>query len=431
MKHECAGSENNQQATSACEKYNTITPYSNEHLFDLLPFPTQDANKYSRGRAIVVAGSAKYLGAACLCVASASRTGAGYVQAFCNAQCVPAVQAFMPSAVVSAWGEALNSANGQVTSKRIANVQNINAKREVHNFFKILANISSAPEKPVAIVLGPGFDAHDDECIKITHEVLEVATENNTPILIDAGALSILSTDWGIKLLREYAHTGIADPSSNDNNTAILTPHAGEARRLACALDIDLSVCAQEPESLAVALCKELKAVVCLKGPNTYIAIPNNTYALVSNNAHAQPAKIAKKPVANQMPKSAYEDNVRTASANVYNNVSIASSACALYTMADGTADPNTMVDVMPELYVMKDGTPALAKAGTGDVLAGMIGGLLAQGMSPADAAILGTTLHACAGACAERDLTSICVAPEDVISHIPYAIKEISENMR
>lgn len=42
--------------------------------------------------------------------------------------------------------------------------------------------------------------------------------------------------------------------------------------------------------------------------------------------------------------------------------------------------------------------TAALAKAGTGDVLAGAIGGLLAQGMSPPDAAIAGAYLHGLAG---------------------------------
>ena len=40
---------------------------------------------------------------------------------------------------------------------------------------------------------------------------------------------------------------------------------------------------------------------------------------------------------------------------------------------------------------------PALASAGTGDVLAGIIGGLLAQGLSPMDAATTGVYLHAAA----------------------------------
>jgi NAD(P)H-hydrate repair Nnr-like enzyme with NAD(P)H-hydrate dehydratase domain len=43
-------------------------------------------------------------------------------------------------------------------------------------------------------------------------------------------------------------------------------------------------------------------------------------------------------------------------------------------------------------------GTPALATAGSGDVLAGLIGGLLAAGLEPLDAASVGAYLHGMAG---------------------------------
>jgi NAD(P)H-hydrate epimerase len=51
-------------------------------------------------------------------------------------------------------------------------------------------------------------------------------------------------------------------------------------------------------------------------------------------------------------------------------------------------ADPSGSVDVIAT------GTPLLATAGTGDVLSGMIGSLLAQKLSPRNAAIVGASIH-------------------------------------
>jgi hydroxyethylthiazole kinase-like uncharacterized protein yjeF len=57
-------------------------------------------------------------------------------------------------------------------------------------------------------------------------------------------------------------------------------------------------------------------------------------------------------------------------------------------------------VTAIPEglIFINSTGSPALATAGSGDVLAGVIGGLLAQGLDPAQAAVLGVFLHGLAG---------------------------------
>ena len=66
-------------------------------------------------------------------------------------------------------------------------------------------------------------------------------------------------------------------------------------------------------------------------------------------------------------------------------------------------------------------GTPTLATAGTGDVLTGTIGGLLARGVDPFDAAWAGAYLHGVAGILAGRDLGIGAVAG-DVTERLPEA---------
>jgi ADP-dependent NAD(P)H-hydrate dehydratase / NAD(P)H-hydrate epimerase len=77
-------------------------------------------------------------------------------------------------------------------------------------------------------------------------------------------------------------------------------------------------------------------------------------------------------------------------------------------------------------LVVNRTGTPVLATGGTGDVLTGMTGSLLAQGLTPFDAARLGAWTHGCAGRLAERELSPISVAAGDVAEHLPGAFTEL-----
>ncbi|MBX7066458.1 MAG: NAD(P)H-hydrate dehydratase [Parachlamydiales bacterium] len=71
-------------------------------------------------------------------------------------------------------------------------------------------------------------------------------------------------------------------------------------------------------------------------------------------------------------------------------------------------------------------GDPGMASAGTGDVLTGMIAGLLAQGCDPYEAALLGATLHAIAGEFAASALTSYCLTATDLIDFMPVAFQDV-----
>lgn len=80
------------------------------------------------------------------------------------------------------------------------------------------------------------------------------------------------------------------------------------------------------------------------------------------------------------------------------------------------------------EIYVNEHGNSALAKAGTGDVLAGIIAGLLSQKMHIFEAAKLGVYLHSIAGEIASQELTEYSVLASDLVKYLPQAIKEVSQ---
>ncbi|MET9548349.1 NAD(P)H-hydrate dehydratase [Streptomyces sp. NPDC006627] len=135
----------------------------------LLPLPRGESDKYRRGVVGIVAGSARYPGAAVLCVAGALRGGAGAVR-----YVGPAADA-----VIARFPEALVSAGPPSKAGRVQ-----------------------------AWVVGPGLG--DDE------ERLRDAVGAEVPVLIDAD---------GLRLVAERAVRERRAPT-------LLTPHAGEAAAL-------------------------------------------------------------------------------------------------------------------------------------------------------------------------------------------------------
>ena len=75
-------------------------------------------------------------------------------------------------------------------------------------------------------------------------------------------------------------------------------------------------------------------------------------------------------------------------------------------------------------LYQNTAGTRGLGTAGSGDVLAGAIGGLLAQGMNATAAAAWGVHLHAVAGEAAQKDLGDDGMMARDFLERLPQAMR-------
>ncbi len=282
----------------------------NAALAALAPWPDPQANKYTRGKLSLVAGAAAYPGAACLAGAAAERAGAGYTEVFCAGESLLAVRSFRPSLVVRDW-------------------------REWHP----ARQEARRSDRTGACVIGCGFDG-DARQRELVAETVRAATG---PVLIDGGAIGLMADKAGQRLARERAERGVGP--------LVLTPHGGEAARLARGAELEGALGGPE---LAVGLARAYRALIVLKGPITFIA------------------------------------------------------------------DAQGIVETMDR------GTAALAKAGTGDVLAGIIGALLAQGLAPRDAAALGCALHAEAGRAAAQELTEICVSAEDVIAALPQAVRAI-----
>jgi NAD(P)H-hydrate epimerase len=78
------------------------------------------------------------------------------------------------------------------------------------------------------------------------------------------------------------------------------------------------------------------------------------------------------------------------------------------------------------ELLASAIATPALATAGSGDLLAGAIGAFLAGGASPLDAAGCGVAVHGAAGLLAADRIGETGVIARDLASLIPEAIGQL-----
>lgn len=75
-------------------------------------------------------------------------------------------------------------------------------------------------------------------------------------------------------------------------------------------------------------------------------------------------------------------------------------------------------------IYLNQSGNNGMATAGSGDVLTGVIGGLLAQGMGPLEGAKLGVYIHGLAGDKAALKLGQHAMIARDILDSIPMVIK-------
>jgi NAD(P)H-hydrate epimerase len=85
------------------------------------------------------------------------------------------------------------------------------------------------------------------------------------------------------------------------------------------------------------------------------------------------------------------------------------------------------VADPEGEVVVLPFANPALATAGSGDVLAGCMLGLLGQKLEAFEAAVVAGYLHGLAGEMAREDIWEAGVMAGDLLDRLPLALKEIA----
>ena len=87
----------------------------------------------------------------------------------------------------------------------------------------------------------------------------------------------------------------------------------------------------------------------------------------------------------------------------------------------------SVVTDGLKKLYINHTGNPGMATAGSGDVLSGIVGSFLAQGLDAFRAAKYATYIHGLAGDLAAKEKTQMGLIASDIIHRIPDALRKSS----
>lgn len=163
----------------------------------LMPLPA-NIDKYSRGSALIVAGSAAYPGAAIMAAKSAARAGAGYVAVAAPSACANLIRMALPSVPVIDIPSDSRGAFGAAASKAVCEVA----------------------RKFSCVLCGPGITTAAG-CLDVVNGLMAL----DVPLILDADALNCLS---------KVAIGGIDQTPELYRREAplILTPHYRELGRL-------------------------------------------------------------------------------------------------------------------------------------------------------------------------------------------------------
>jgi len=185
--------------------------------------------------------------------------------------------------------------------------------------------------------------------------------------------------------------------------------------------DVVMCGCGLSQSDVALAKLTDLFAGL---NPKTPLVIDADAINLISKTPQIFLSKRFEKVIITPHPKEAarlLNSSVEEVLADVRLS---AEKIAAKYNCVTVLKTHNTVI-VSPsgEFYENHTGNNSMAKAGSGDVLTGMISGIAAQGANLFEAAVLGVYLHGMSGEIASKSLTNYSVMAEDLIANIPNAI--------
>jgi ADP-dependent NAD(P)H-hydrate dehydratase / NAD(P)H-hydrate epimerase len=148
-------------------------------------------------------------------------------------------------------------------------------------------------------------------------------------------------------------------------------------------------------------------------------------------NAHAgrldtlarRPAATVLTPHAGELARLLGEASAQVSARRLHSARAAAAAAGAIVVLK---GDDTLVADPSGRVAVNRGGAPALATAGTGDVLSGVIGAYLAKAMDAFHAACAGVFVHAAAGRLAGGTIGAEGVIASDVIARLPRALPPV-----
>ena len=105
--------------------------------------------------------------------------------------------------------------------------------------------------------------------------------------------------------------------------------------------------------------------------------------------------------------------------------------ACARRFTAVTVLKGSRSIIATPEgkIYVNVTGNAGMSTGGSGDVLSGIIGSMLGQGLSPVEAAVCGVYIHGLAGDYAAGELGQLSMTASNIIDFLPQVLSEMELN--